>query len=338
MKNTATVRSSALPKLAVCGQFEGAQGEPSEAAARGLRLDAALREAWTTGKVPALEQSDAIPVAWAYGVIEALAKGYHGAATIRHNVEMREEHCKIWVPLIDYTGTADAICLGGRWIADLKSGQARNYREQMAAYCLGLMTQHLETQWSYHLVFCDAEEIVSETLTFAQAREIVQGVIDNLKNPPSENEYCGWCAKSLTCSARVSAKDAAVAVIEQSLASDSPAFLELLNDPERLGRFLDQCKTFEHFQEAAQNKARETIESGGDVPGYRLQKSRVTETVTVDTQFKHAAEKQVSYGDLLRAHGAISAKKFRELVGEGVEFPIETKTSKPSLVQTKTKK
>jgi hypothetical protein len=251
---------------------------------------------------------------------------------------MREENCKIWVPLIDYTGTADAICLGGQWIADLKSGQVRNYREQMAAYCLGLMTQHLETEWTYHLVFCDAEEIVSETLTFAQAREIVQGVLDNLKNPPSENEYCGWCAKSLTCSARVGAKDAAVAVTEKSLAPDSPAFLELLNDPERLGKFLDQCKTFEDFQEAAQAKTRGLLENGIDVPGWRLQKGRVTETVTVETQFKHAAEKQVSYGDLLRAQGAMSAKKFRELVGEGVEFPIESKTSKPSLVQTKNKK
>lgn len=326
------IRSSALPKLAVCGQFEGAQGELSEAAARGMRLDAALRSAWTTGEVPPLEREEGIAVAWSFGVIDGFSKGYEGTTPVRWEVEMREEHCKIWVPLIDYTGTADAICLGGRWIADLKSGQVRNYREQMAAYCLGLMAQHLETEWKYYLIFCDAEEIVSEMLTFAQAREIVQGVIDNLKNPPSENEYCGWCAKSLTCSARVQAKDAAVAAVEQSLAPDSPAFLELLNDPERLGRFLDQCKTFEHFQEAAQNKARETIEGGGDVPGYRLQKGRVTETVSVDTQFKCAGEKQVSYGDLLRAHGAMNAKKFRELVGEGIDFPTETKTSKPSLV------
>jgi hypothetical protein len=332
------IRSSALPKLAVCGQFEGAQGGPSEAAARGTRLDAALREAWTTGEVPALEQSDAIPVAWAFGVMDELSKGYHEAIPIRWNVEMRDEHCKIWVPLIDYTGTADAICIGGRWLADLKSGLRRNYREQMAAYCLGLMTQHLETEWTYHLVFCDAEEIVSETLTFAQARKIVQGVIDNLKNPPSENEYCGWCAKSLTCSARVQAKDAAVAVIEKSLAPDSPAFFELLNDPERLGKFLDQCSTFEAFWDAAREKARKTIEDGGRVPGYRLQKGRVTETVSVETQFECAAAKETSYGDLIRAHGALGAKKFRELVGEGVEFLTETKTSKPSLVQTKTKK
>ena len=329
------IRSSALPKLAVCGQFEGAQGEPSEAASRGTRLDAALREMWHTLKIPQLEQVDAIPVAWAYGVLDALAQGFQGVIPIRHSVEMREENCKIWVPIIDYTGTADAICVSGRWLADLKSGQVRNYREQMAAYCLGLMTQHLETEWRYHLIFCDAEEIVSETLTFAEARKIVQGVVDKIGTAPIENEYCGWCAKALTCSVRVDAKDNAIAEVKKSLAPDSPAFLELLEDPERLGKFLDQCSTFEAFWDAAREKARLTIENGGQIPGYRLQKGRVTETVSVETQFRCAADKQASYGDIIRAHGALSAKKFRELVTEGAEFAIETKTSKPSLVKTK---
>jgi hypothetical protein len=112
-------------------------------------------------------------------------------------------------------------------------------------------------------------------------------------------------------------------------------FLKMIEDPSRLGLFLARCKVFDDFREAAEAKAREVLESGVDVPGWRLQKGRVTETVTVDTQFKCAAEKQVSYGDLLRAHGGMSAKKFRELVGAGVEFPVETKTSKPSLVKSK---
>ena len=324
MKNETQVRSSALPKLAVCGQFEGARGEPSEAATRGLRLDAALRQAWHTLEVPPLEKDEAQAVAWAYEKIDQLSEGV---------VEMREERCKIYVPIIDYTGTADAICVTGRWIADLKSGQVRNYREQMAAYCLGLMTEHLELSWTYHLLFCDAEGIVSETLTFSEARAIVQGVVDNLGTAPVENEYCGWCAKSLTCSARVGAKDSALAEVAKSLAPDSPAFLELLNDPERLGKFLDQCSTFDAFWDAAKERARQTIEAGGSVPGYRLQKGRTTETVTVETQDN--LREHFSSLALMQMQGPISAKKFRELVGAGVEFPVETKTSKTSLVKTK---
>lgn len=327
------IRSSALPKLAVCGQFEGAQGEPSEAASRGTRLDAALREMWHTLKIPQLEQVDAIPVAWAYGVLDELAKDFHGAIPIRHSVEMREEACKIWVPIIDYTGTADAICVSGCWIADLKSGQIRNYREQMAAYCLGLMMQHLETEWTYHLIFCDAEKIVSETLTFADARAIVQAVVDKVGTAPTENEYCGWCAKSLTCAVRVSAKDSALAEVGKSLAPDSPAFLELLDDPERLGRFLDQCSTFEAFRDAARDAARQTIEDGGGVPGYRLQNGRTTETVSVETQ--DDLRENFSPLAYMEACGPMSAKKFRELVGSGIDFPTISKTSKPALVKTK---
>jgi hypothetical protein len=313
------IRSSSLPKLAVCGQFEGAQGEPSEAAARGLKLDAALRAAWTTGNVPELDQTDGIAVAWSYGVLDFLARSYEGAEAVVYPVEMREKRCKIWVPLIDYTGTADAICAKGRWIADLKSGQIRNYREQMAAYCLGLMTEHLEMEWTYHLIFCDAEQTVSETLTFAQARDIVQGVIDNVGTAPTPNDYCGWCAKSLTCSARVTALD----VVDTR-------FDAVLADPDKLGLFLDKCRILDDFREAAADKAREILDAGGTIPGWRLQKGRVSEAVDVATQLQFCDPEQ-----LLVAHGALSAKKFRELVGEGIEFPIVRKISKPSLVKTK---
>lgn len=305
------IRSSALPKLALCGQFEGAEGSVSEAATRGLRLDAALRQAWTTGEVPPLSQEEAIAVAWSFEKIDELRENYA--------VEMREEFCKILVPIIDYTGTADAICSEQLWIADLKSGQIRNYREQMAAYCLGLMTQHMESEWTYHLLFCDQREVVSETLTFRDAYEIVFGVFQHVGQPPVANEYCGWCAKSLTCSARVSA----IELLDQR-------FDIILEDPDKLGQFLDKCRVLDDFRQAAETRARELLDAGVRVEGWRLQKGRTTEIVDVKTQLKfHDPE------ELLWLHGPLSAKKFRELVGEGVEFPTISKTSKPSLTKTK---
>lgn len=306
------IRSSALPKLALCGQFEGAQGSVSEAATRGLRMDAALRQAWTTGEVPPLSQEEAIAVAWSFEQIDLLREN---AA-----VEMREDFCKILVPIIDYTGTADAICVEKLWIADLKSGQIRNYREQMAAYCLGLMSQHMESEWTYHLLFCDQQELVSETLSFREAYEIVFGVFQNVGQPPVANEYCGWCSKSLTCSARVSAIE---------LLDDR--FEMVLQDSKKLGEFLDKCRVFDDFREAAENQARAFLESGIRVDGWRLQKGRTTETVSVETQISSGLYPLT----LLDAHGPLSAKKFRELVGEGVEFPTISKTSKPSLTKTK---
>lgn len=306
------IRSSALPKLALCGQFEGAQGSVSEAAERGLRLDGALRQVWTTGEMPPLSQEEAIAVAWSFEKIDALRENYA--------VEMREEFCKILVPIIDYTGTADAICVEQLWIADLKSGQIRNYREQMAAYCLGLMTQHMESRWTYHLLFCDHQEVVSETLTFRDAYEIVFGVFQNVGQPPVANEYCGWCAKSLTCSARVSA----IELLDQR-------FDIILEDPDKLGQFLDKCRVLDDFRQAAETRARELLDAGVRVEGWRLQKGRTTETVSVETQIFSGLYPLT----LLNAHGPLSAKKFRELVGEGVEFPTISKTSKPSLTKTK---
>lgn len=306
------IRSSALPKLALCGQFEGAQGSVSEAAERGLRLDAALRQAWTTGKVPPLTQEEASAVAWSFDQIEFLHEN--------SLVEMREEFCKILVPIIDYVGTADAICAEQLWIADLKSGQIRNYREQMAAYCLGLMTQHMESEWTYHLLFCDQQEIVSETLTFRDAYEIVFNVFQNVGSPPVANEYCGWCSKSLTCSERVTALE----LVDKS-------FEMVLSDPDKLGEFLDKCRVLDDFREAAETRARELLDAGVRVEGWRLQKGRTTETVSVETQILSGLYPLT----LLNAHGPLSAKKFRELVGEGVEFPTISKTSKPSLTKIK---
>jgi hypothetical protein len=306
------IRSSALPKLALCAQFEGAQGEPSEAATRGLRLDAALRQAWTTGEVPPLSQEEAVAVAWSFEHIDQLRRN--------SAVEMREEFCKILVPIIDYTGTADAICAEKLWIADLKSGQVRNYREQMAAYCLGLMTQHMESEWTYHLLFCDQQQVVSETLSFREAYEIVFNVVKNLGDPPKANEYCGWCSKSLTCSERVTALELV-----------NKTFEVVLNDPNKLGEFLDKCRVLDDFRAAAEDQARKLLDSGFQVAGWRLQKGRTTETVSVETQISSGLYPLT----LLDAHGPLSAKKFRELVGEGVEFPVISKTSKPSLTKIK---
>ena len=97
------LRPSSLPKLKACGQFESAP-KTSEAAERGLKLDAALRSAWETGVVPPLVQTDAIAVAWALDKILQLSNGMF--------VTMVEDQCKIEISALNgYVGTADAICL-----------------------------------------------------------------------------------------------------------------------------------------------------------------------------------------------------------------------------------
>lgn len=316
MKTQLKLRPSSLPKLAICGQFQGSPGT-SDAAARGTMLDLALRSAWELGEVPPLEQEDAIAVAWTYEIIAELANG--------RRVEMNEERCKIRVDYLDVTGTADAICVSGGWHADLKSGQIYNYREQMAAYALGLMVETSTNEWTAHLLFCDQQRVISHHFTFAEAVEILKAVVANVGTAPKPNEFCNWCAKALTCTARIEAQ-------ETALATTSDAFQLILNDPDRLGDFLQRCKIFEDFQNAAVAKAREMLESGRPVAGWKLGKARASRFVSAETLKVHA--EQFTKEKLIEIVGSISANKAEVLFGGPVDSLVEQKLSQNPLVNT----
>ena len=316
MNTPKKLRPSSLPKLALCGQFEGAPGT-SDAAARGTMLDASLRSAWELGEVPPLDQEDAICVAWAYEVIGALANG--------NRVEMAEERCRIRIDYLNATGTADAICARGGWHADLKSGQIYDYEAQMAAYAYGLMVQHRADEWTAYLLFCDQQKVVKLHFTLNEAFEIIFRVVNNVGKPPTPNEYCGWCAKSLTCIARIQAQ-------ETALATTNDAFQVILNDPDRLGDFLQRCKVFEDFQAAAVARAREMLQAGTPVEGWRLGKARASRYVSVDTLLEHAEE--FTKEKLIDVMGSISANKAETLFGKSVDHLAETKLSQNPLVST----
>jgi hypothetical protein len=325
VNDTKQIRASALPKLALCGQFEGATGEASEAAQRGTRIDALMRHMWETGEIPNGADMEEVKVAhWAVSELLRLSQNPSRTKTT-------EEHCKVHIPIIDYTGTMDAVNYQEQWLADLKTGQVANYREQMAAYALGCMDCTGVDIWTAYLLFADQQIKHEHTFTRHQAEQILREVVANTETSPKENEYCGWCAKSLTCPARTDSALSAASVADIYPSPQAPWFLELLDDPHRLGVFLTQCTVLDDFRDAAKVRALEMLESRADVPGWRLQKGRVTETVSVETQLEY----DISPRSLIKAHGALSAKKFRELVAEGTDFPVETKTSKPSLVKTK---
>jgi len=310
-------RHSSLPKLALCGQYEGAPGIASPAAARGSRLDYVFRLAWQTGDMGEhanLNNEDASVVRWAINELMRFRK------SDRDFVETDEDKCKVNTPGMEHVGTADAICVNGNWHADLKTGQFYNYREQMAAYALGLMHQYKRQTWTAHLIFADQKKVVSHTFTYEQASQIVQSVLANIGTTPVLNDYCNWCAKSLTCSARV---DASTAV----LATTSQTFATMLADPILLGQFLLKCKTFDDFREAAEAEARRLLGEGKPVPGWRLQKPRVTEFVEPEVLIGNLPNLDVA--ELLRAHGTLSAKKAREI---WPNVPVSRKESKPALV------
>lgn len=189
------LRPSALPKLALCGHYRG-EKDAGEAANRGTRLDEVFRAIIQKENVSVAELDDAerTAVKWA----EATAKALAGSFAL----EARESELRI--EAAGMTGTADLLCEDGRWSADLKTGQIRNYREQQAAYALGFMERYFVDEWTVYLLYCDAEQVETLRFTLESAAECIQDALAlyNGGVPPQANEYCGWCASRFDCPAR----------------------------------------------------------------------------------------------------------------------------------------
>jgi hypothetical protein len=328
------IRHSSLPKLALCGQYEGTQGT-SAAASRGTMLDEHFRHAWTAGDFPNwdLSEEDAQAVRWAINQCLLLGGGADGLTT-------DEAKCKIATSGIPHVGTADGVAVKGQWLVDLKSGQIYDYSAQMAAYALGLMQTHFVGEWTTHLLFCDQRHIVTRKWTYREADELVRKVLANVGTAPVENDYCGWCAKSLTCPARVASKDSAlVTVAGLAPTVQDEGFLALLNDPDRLGQFLAACQTLDDFRDAAKEKARGLLEAGVKVPGWRLQKPRASEYIEAEHIAQAVQNGAISASDAILAQGSISIKKAQALwSAAGAVLPdeiVQRKIGQAPLVASK---
>ena len=328
------IRHSSLPKLALCGQYEGAPGT-SPAAERGTKLDAAFRHAWTHGEFPNwdLPEEDADAIRWTISRCLELNGVRDGLTTAEHA-------CRVQTAGIEHTGTVDGVATKANWSMDLKSGQIYDYQGQMAAYALGLMQMRFEQSWTTHLMFCDQRQVVTHHWTYKSALSMVRGILANVGTGPRENDYCGWCAKSLTCPARVKAKDQAlVTVAGLAPTVQDEGFLALLNDPVQLGKFLAACSTLDDFRDAAKAKARELLEAGQPVHGWRLQKARVNEFVEAKVIAGAVASGCIGAVDAIEAAGSLSAKKAQALFSEaGLTLPddmISRKIGQQPLVQAR---
>lgn len=329
------IRHSLLPKLAACGQYESnPHGAPSPAAERGTLLDEQFRYAWKHSEFPNrdLSEDDANVVRWA--INECLKLG-----GIQDELVTDEESCRVQTLGMDHVGTVDGVALNGRWSIDLKSGQYYDYSAQMAAYAAGLMEMRCESTWKTHLLFCDQKKVITLEWTYESATALLHRVWENVGKPPVLNDYCGWCAKSLTCPARIEPAQAALVTTEKPLTPQDDWFISLLNDPERVSKFLAQCAVLDDFRDAAKEKVRGILEGGGSVPGWKLQRPRVTEFVEAEDIALAVEAGHVGAGDAIRAMGNLSAKKALQLFSDsGVPLPdhvVRSKSSQPALVAAK---
>jgi hypothetical protein len=296
-------------------------------------LDGVFRDAWVTGELPRdLSDEDAAAIQWALMQCVQLGGGADGLTTT-------ESECRIQTSGLEHMGTADGVAVKGQWLIDLKSGQVYDYTGQMAAYALGLMEMYFAQEWTTHLLFCDQQKMVTQHWTYTSAKETVQRILDNVGTAPKENDYCGWCAKSLTCPGRVQSQAIVLQTTEHAITPQDGSFLTLLDDPARIGLFLRQCATLDHFREAAAEKARQLLEAGESVPGWRLQKPRATEFVGAEHIAEAVEAGTIGVGDAIKAMGSISAKKAEQLWSvAGAVMPdniVSRKVGKAPLVASK---
>ncbi len=310
-----------LPKLASCPVFVGASGA-SAAAERGTKLDAIIRSAFGGDahrhKMIELEGDDLAACKWGVETLERLAAG--------HPIETREEYLQMDVPGLSRPGTADAVCLGAKWVADIKTGQIRNYREQLMAYSLACMDATWEDKWTAHVVYVDQQAVRSYEFTREQCERIVGEVIAKATGPlaqPVPCEYCGWCKHQDTCKALVVQSKAALADVS-AVNGDSLTIIRdrLLADPKQHADFVARFKFFvKEFGDPLNDALKARLEAGETIDGWALTNPKDRQYIEPATALMIAAQLTPQHA-FLTGGGKMSAEQFLELAEElGIENP-----------------
>jgi len=328
--------ASMAPKLAECAVFVGASGA-SAAAERGTAIDKALRFAMDGDEshlhqLPIADQESA---AWGIRTLHKLSGGEH--------VETREEYLAMAVPGLSKLGTSDALCKRKRWVADVKSGQVRNYRQQLAAYSLACMEDHFAESWTAHVIYIDQRLVRSYDFTRSEAEQITQGWISEATSAdakPTPNEACGWCANYNTCKAIVRQSSEALALVH-SETSIEEIKAKLLANPIEFSIFAKNWKSAEkEIAKPLLKILKERVDAGEEIPGWKVTESageQYVETQAIAEVAKHTSIETL----ILAMGGSMSGEKFRQFCADsGVEVneaAIKRGAGSKTLRQTKIK-
>lgn len=310
------LRHSALPKLQKCPCFESAGGT-SPAASRGTKIDSVIRRT-IQGEdcISELETADQEVALRGIEMVKSL---------VPEGTEIETRESELWVktPGIEHVGTEDIRAQKIRKSFDIKTGQIYDYEAQMAAYALGNMTRFFEPEWTCYLLFVDQNQIVEHHFTMDSATQLVEGIIKRYNDPdkvPVSNSYCSWCAIKNTCPQVVKPTEQTLRVVNNEVSIDT--LKAQLAEPEKLGKFLKACNIFKkELWDWAKEEAKERIERGEVVPGWRISKAKGKEEFTPETVAFAAQSCGVTYKELAELFGNIGAEDFRKWAAARDYFP-----------------
>jgi len=333
------ISPSTLPKLSECALFEGASGT-SAAAERGTAVDIAIRNLIAGNELEPMADVvgfDFSPIDFGVKQLKRLA---------RHSfIETREEYLAMAVPGLSKLGTADAVCKEQKWVADIKTGQVRDYRNQLMAYSLACMEDNFEMSWTAHVIYVDQAMIRSYDFTYEEAKQGTQRVIDRATSAdakPTPCEYCSWCKYYNNCHAIVRQAENAIALIPEATGNSIDAIRQrILATAESMGAFAKEWKLAEkEIAEPVLGHLKTRLENGDEVPGWKLTSVSGRKFVEAEA-IANAAQGITKETLILAMGGKLSEKSYIEFcANNGVEpdtTAIKAGSPTTQLRQTKVK-
>ena len=287
-------RPSNFPRLEQCIHFvERDAAGSDEAAARGLQvhqwLEQALNEELDPDEIPDAEAREA--VFWALNEIARRGIVVHGV----------EENLEIASPAGESL-TAGVVDAWGRtgtelWGIDFKTGDQRDYSAQFAAYGRALMSKAGEGHCAWLELYLDLRIANEYDIASAEADDRVlqlhRRFLARRREEPVANVYCDWCGARANCSVWLNdaSKAMAASPAEPAAAPEQPVdrlvyeIERLKQDPVKLGQFYTAYRRLEKLVEdewRLKEAIFDYLQRGEEVPGFRLQRSPVQETVEVE--------------------------------------------------------
>ncbi len=317
------IRPSSLPMLAACLCFQASPdtGERDKDAgtARHGALAAALRG--LPKLLEELESEDEFEsVSWALEYIRVHSPDGH-EQRIEQRVSVLDDN---FMPII--SGTPDVTC--GRELFDLK-WRDRNYDEQMVAYALAMMQESGFESVRIHILFAERKFAKVFTVTEADALILVQALVSRASDPnaqPVACDYCGWCAKALTCPALTSNVMEIAAKREDVALKATEGFADWLNagahaskleNADVAGAVLTIAKQIATWCEAVEHHCKEMAVKQGIIPtGYKIQNRQGNRFITsVTDAYSKSGLPQDEFLKLCDIKLTVLVEKFAEING-----------------------
>lgn len=268
------IRPSSLPMLAQCAEFESSGSDFAEL---GTDRHAALKAhfAGDNSLLDLLDEESQAGVLWAAEYIRA-------NTTESHPVEWEQKRAWTRPDFSAAEGTVDVV--NGGDIFDFK-WRERDYSPQMADYATERLERGFKTV-TVHVLFGASRRAEKLHFDLDACERVLIPILIRLENPkPTPCDYCGWCAKRLTCPALTGpAKTVAAGYAEAptlELIKDwHPS--EMLDKPEQLSFALTVWrKILKKWGESVEFHAMEAATKRGlKLPGFELKSKRGRQFVT----------------------------------------------------------